>query len=53
MKQERVWQNHFESLSQAQSVIGSWNHHTNTERHHQALGCKTPVLFDKVQEKSA
>ena len=53
LKEECVWQHRFESLSQAQSVIASWIRHYNTERPHQALGYKPPVLFDKVQELSA
>ena len=53
LKEECVWQHRFESLSQAQSVIASWIRHYNTERPHQALGYKPPVLFDKVQALSA
>jgi Transposase and inactivated derivatives len=53
LKEECVWQHRFESLSQAQSVIASWIRHYNTERPHQALGYKPPILFDKVQELSA
>ncbi|NLI95708.1 MAG: transposase, partial [Synergistaceae bacterium] len=53
MKEECVWQQRFESLSQAQSVIASLIRHYNTERPHQVLGYKPPVLFDKVQELSA
>ncbi len=53
LKEECAWQHRFESLSQAQRVIGSWIRHTNTERPYQALGYKPPVLFDKVQELSA
>jgi putative transposase len=50
---ECAWQHRFESLSQAQSVIASWIRHYNTERPHQALGYKPPVLFDEIQELSA
>jgi putative transposase len=37
LKEECVWQHRFESLFRAQSVVGSWTRHDNTEWPHQAL----------------
>ncbi len=43
LKEECIWQNRFESLSQAQAVIGRWVRHYNTRRPHQALGYRPPA----------
>ncbi|MEM7173632.1 MAG: IS3 family transposase [Pseudomonadota bacterium] len=43
IKEECIWQHHFENLAHARQVIGQWIRHYNTERPHQALGYQTPA----------
>ena len=43
LKEECIWQHRFESLAHARDVVGRWIRHYNTERHHQALGYRTPA----------
>lgn len=43
LKEECIWQHHFESISHARDVIARWIRHYNTERPHQALGYRAPA----------
>jgi len=45
IKEECIWQNHFESITQANNVIGRWIRYYNQQRPHQALGYITPEAF--------
>ena len=42
LKEECIWQQHFESLGQARAVIGRWIRYYNEHRPHQSLGYVAP-----------
>ena len=51
LKEECVWQYHFESLAQATHIIGQYIRYYNMERPHQSLGYRTPAesAFSKTK----
>lgn len=48
LKEDCIWQQRFESLTQAQTAIGRWIRYYNTDRPHSALGYVSPRTFLKA-----